>query len=92
MGGRYLSELLVATGQINGETRTPVQGLIEPLSPREREVLQLIADGCSNPGIAAKLVISIPTVKRHITNIYGKLGVRRRTQAIALGRELKLLG
>jgi LuxR family maltose regulon positive regulatory protein len=61
------------------------------LSPREREVLQLIADGCSNPGNAAKLVISIPTVERHITNIYGKLGVSRRTQAIALGRELKLL-
>jgi LuxR family maltose regulon positive regulatory protein len=91
MGGPYLSVLLGAAGETISETRTPVQGLIEPLTPREREVLQLIADGCSNPGIAAKLVITIPTVKRHITNIYGKLGVRRRTQAIALGRELKLL-
>jgi LuxR family maltose regulon positive regulatory protein len=91
MGGPYLSELLGAAGETISGTGTPVQSLIEPLSPREREVLQLIADGCSNPGIAARLVISIPTVKRHITNIYGKLGVRRRTQAIALGRELKLL-
>ncbi len=50
-------------------TQAPAQGLIEPLSRREREVLQLIAAGHSNPRIAARLVISIPTVKRHITNI-----------------------
>jgi ATP/maltotriose-dependent transcriptional regulator MalT len=65
--------------------------LIEPLSEREIEVLRLIAKGCSNAEIGDKLYIAIGTVKRHINNIYGKLGVESRTQAIAKARDLGLL-
>jgi LuxR family maltose regulon positive regulatory protein len=57
---------------------------------REIEVLRLIEAGCSNQDIAGKLVISIPTVKRHISNIYAKLGAESRTQAVAIGKELKI--
>lgn len=58
---------------------------------RELEVLQLIAEGASNQDIAARLVIAGPTVKRHISNIFDKLGVGSRTQAIAQARNLGLL-
>ena len=63
----------------------------EPLSEREREVLRLIADGLSNQEIAEKLVVAVSTVKTHINNVYGKLGVRSRTQAAACAREMNLL-
>ena len=65
--------------------------LPEPLSKREQEVLQLIAAGRSNEEIAAELFIAVSTVKTHLIKIYGKLEVRRRTQAIARARQLKLL-
>jgi LuxR family maltose regulon positive regulatory protein len=67
------------------------QSLLEPLSEREIEVLRLIAIGLSNREIAERLVIAPGTVKRHSNNIYGKLGVRSRTQAVARGRDLGLL-
>jgi LuxR family maltose regulon positive regulatory protein len=67
-----------------------MQLLIEPLTTREVEVLKLIEAGCSNQDIAGQLFISIPTVKRHISNIYSKLGVESRTQAVAIGKELKI--
>jgi LuxR family maltose regulon positive regulatory protein len=65
--------------------------LVEPLTPRELEVLALIVAGLSNRKSAAELVLAMGTVKKHITNIYGKLGIRRRAQAIARARELDLL-
>lgn len=65
--------------------------LLEPLSKRELEVLQLIAAGRSNEEVAAELFIAVSTVKTHLINIYGKLEVRRRTQAIARARQLRLL-
>ena len=65
--------------------------LIEPLSARELEILRLIADGQSNQAIADTLVIAVSTVKRHINNIYGKLDVQSRTQALMRARELQLL-
>jgi LuxR family maltose regulon positive regulatory protein len=71
-------------------TQPSMQLLLEPLTTRELEVLKLIEAGCSNQDISEQLVISITTVKRHISNIYTKLGVESRTQAIALGKELKL--
>ncbi len=64
---------------------------VEPLSPRELEVLRLIAAGQSNPEIARTLVIAISTVKAHINSIFGKLGVTSRTQAIVRARDLHLL-
>lgn len=65
--------------------------LVEPLTKREREVLQLIYEGLSNQEIAEKLVLALNTVKRHTSNIYGKLGVNSRTQAIARARQLGLI-
>lgn len=66
-------------------------GLIEPLTERELELLALIAAGLSNQEIARRLFISLPTVKWHTSNIYGKLGVRNRMQAVAHARELGIL-
>jgi ATP/maltotriose-dependent transcriptional regulator MalT len=65
--------------------------LAEPLSERELEVLALIAAGESNGEIAARLFVSISTVKTHINNLYRKLGARSRTQAIVRARELGIL-
>jgi len=80
-----------AASSATGRRAPAAQPLVEPLSERELEVLRLIADGLSNAEIADKLVIAQGTVKRHINNIYGKLGVQSRTQAVARGRELNLL-
>ena len=92
LGALYLAELLSALPK-EPETAAPAaQPLVEPLSARELEVLKLIAAGHSNEEIASKLIISVKTAKRHISNIYGKLGVKSRTQAVALARELKLVG
>ncbi len=64
---------------------------VEPLSPREQEVLQLVAAGLSTREIADELIIAASTVKRHVATIFGKLGTNRRTQAVAVARELALL-
>ncbi len=63
----------------------------DPLSPREREVLQLIARGLTNQEIAAKLVIAPSTAKRHTTNIYNKLGINNRAEATARAYELGIV-
>jgi LuxR family maltose regulon positive regulatory protein len=65
--------------------------VVEPLSRREREVLQLITAGLTNREIAQELTVATSTVKTHLKNIYAKLGVRNRTQAAAHARELNLL-
>ncbi|MHB1293786.1 MAG: helix-turn-helix domain-containing protein [Anaerolineae bacterium] len=69
----------------------PRTALLEPLSERELEVQGLIAAGCSNAEIGRKLYIAVGTVKRHVNNIYGKLQVQSRTQAVARARELDLI-
>jgi LuxR family maltose regulon positive regulatory protein len=69
----------------------PSSPLIEPLTERELEVLQLIADGLSNRQIAEKLVLAVTTVKKHASNIYGKLGVGSRTEVVDRARNLDLL-
>jgi LuxR family transcriptional regulator, maltose regulon positive regulatory protein len=63
---------------------------VEPLSARELEVLQLVDQGLSNQEIAARLNIAASTVKTHINNIYSKLEVQTRTQAIRRARDLGL--
>jgi DNA-binding NarL/FixJ family response regulator len=68
-----------------------IEGLVEPLSEREQEILALIARGSSNKEIASQLFIAEGTVKNHVTHILGKLGVRDRTQAALKARELGLL-
>lgn len=67
------------------------QPLPEPLSDREVEVLQLIAAGHKNQEIADELVVSLNTVRYHTKNLYGKLGVNKRTQAVAKAQELGLI-
>jgi LuxR family maltose regulon positive regulatory protein len=69
----------------------PSATLPEPLSPREQEVLELVAAGLTNREIAEQLVISAATVKKHVGNLSAKLGVSNRTQAAARARELDLL-
>jgi LuxR family maltose regulon positive regulatory protein len=94
----YLADLLAAYPVEEGVSGTAAVGpkqaplpLIEPLSDREIEVLQLIADGYSNQQVAEQLFISLGTVKAHTASIYRKLDVRSRTQAVAVARELKLI-
>jgi LuxR family maltose regulon positive regulatory protein len=74
-----------------GEGTAVPQPLIVPLSERELEILRRIAAGYSNQEIAQDLVIAVSTVKKHVNNIYGKLGVGSRTRAVAMARELELL-
>jgi LuxR family maltose regulon positive regulatory protein len=69
----------------------PSSALVEPLSDRELEVLHLLAEGLTNPEIASRLFLSLNTVKVHTRNIYGKLDVHNRTQAVAMARALGAL-
>ena len=65
--------------------------MVEPLSEREIEVLQCIAEGLSNRDIAQRLMISLSTVKSHTRSIYGKLEVNSRTQAVARAKSWGIL-
>jgi DNA-binding NarL/FixJ family response regulator len=64
---------------------------VEPLSPRELEVLHLIARGRTNKEIAQQLVVAPGTVKAHTSSIYRKLDVANRTEAVACARQLGIL-
>jgi LuxR family maltose regulon positive regulatory protein len=87
----YVAKLLAACGADLAWPAAREQALPEPLTPREQEILKLVAAGLTNREIAAQLVVSPETVKKHTASIYGKLGVRSRTQAAARARELGLL-
>lgn len=87
-------EAAPSPGVLSAPTLPPVvtpAALPEPLSAREREVLRALAQGATNRELAVALSISAGTVRWHLSNIYGKLGVQRRTQAVARGRALGLL-
>jgi LuxR family maltose regulon positive regulatory protein len=79
------------SGVAPGGTAIRPEPLAEPLTERELEVLRLIARGASNQEIAERLVVTLNTVKKHTSNLFGKLGVASRTQAIVRARELRLL-
>lgn len=88
----YTARLLTAfDASTEGDTTPHPQPLVEPLSKRELEVLALIAQGLSNREISERLVLALSTVKGHNQNIFGKLQVQRRTEAVARARELGLL-
>lgn len=61
------------------------------LSEREMEVLQLIADGCSNKEVGERLFLSESTIKTHVSNLFVKLDVKRRTQAVTRAKELRII-
>jgi LuxR family transcriptional regulator, maltose regulon positive regulatory protein len=82
---------LAALQRDGSSITTPDAKLPEPLSERELEVLVLLAAGNSNRQIASELFVALSTVKTHIKNIYGKLDVRNRTQAVSRAGELGLL-
>ncbi len=86
-----LAEAALIAIEAQSQTRDEYEPFVEPLTEREREVLERIARGMSNPEIAAELVVSIGTVKAHTHNIYGKLGVANRVQALSRARELGVL-
>jgi LuxR family maltose regulon positive regulatory protein len=88
---QYAGRLLAEFPTLQPADRGPQADMVEPLSERELDVLQLIAEGLSNQDIAERLFISLHTVKWHTGNIYGKLGVKNRTQAVARARALALL-
>jgi LuxR family maltose regulon positive regulatory protein len=92
---KYACKLLDAFGKVGKPAAlgSPVESadLVEQLTPREREVLALLALGDSNQAIADKLYITVRTVKKHTSNIYGKLNVSSRTQAVAYARQIGLL-
>jgi LuxR family maltose regulon positive regulatory protein len=103
----YARHLLAACRSLDGATPIPqmeplvsaksapltasVSPLIDPLTDREVEVLRLLAEGATNSMIAAALVVSVGTVKKHIFNVCRKLGAQNRTQAVARARALHLL-
>jgi LuxR family maltose regulon positive regulatory protein len=86
-----LAQFPDTVAQLSVQERTGLPLLREPLSEREREVLRLVAAGLSNQETAAQLSITVGSVKKHLSNIYSKLGVSSRTQALARARELDLL-
>lgn len=98
--GQSLLPPAIATKVVTGLTRMaetpqplqpPPQSLPHPLSERELEIVQLLAQGATNREIAAALVVAEGTVKNHLTNILGKLGARDRAQAALIAKDLGII-
>ena len=95
--GGVLADLLIKAQALGGPAGAYAARLLpagpggEPLSPRERDILRLMAKGRSNQEIAAALYLTVGTVKTHVHHIFGKLDVENRTQALVRARELGLL-
>jgi LuxR family maltose regulon positive regulatory protein len=70
---------------------TAAPGLVDPLTSRELEVLEMLAAGTSNQAIASQLVVTLDTVKKHVSHVLSKLGAANRTEAVARARELGLI-
>ena len=87
----YLARLQRAFGA-GRPARDPVpSGIVDPLTSRELEVLEMLAAGRSNQAIARELVVTLDTVKKHVGHVLGKLGAASRTEAVARARQLGLL-
>ena len=87
---RAFGEQLAAAGAGRAAVAA-VLGLVEQLIVRELEILALLAAGTPNPGIAEQLVVSLDTVKKHVSHVLGKLGAANRTEAVARARQLGLI-
>ena len=87
---RALGAQDVAPGAGRGSV-TVVPGLVEQLTSRELEVLEMLAAGRSNQAIANQLVVTLDTVKKHVSHVLGKLGAANRTEAVSRARELSLI-
>ena len=92
----YLAGLLRACGQAGAappsrRAAAALPGMVEPLTDREVEVLRLLAAGRSNQRIAHELVVTLDTVKKHVTHVLAKLGAANRTEAVARARQLGLI-
>ena len=70
---------------------TAVPGLAEPLTSRDLEVLTMLAAGRPNQATASQLVVTLDTVKKHVSHVLGKLGAANRTEAVSRARELSLM-
>ena len=82
-------EVLVPAPAVFARDHAKVEGL--GITPRELEILELIAAGLSNKEIAERVFVSENTVKTHLSRVFDKLGARRRTQAVQLGKALRLI-
>ena len=87
---RALGAQDVAPGAGRGSVMA-VPGLVEQLTSRELEVLTMLAAGRSNQAIASQLVVTLDTVKKHVSHVLGKLGAANRTEAVSRARELSLI-
>jgi LuxR family transcriptional regulator, maltose regulon positive regulatory protein len=74
-----------------GRDTVAAPGIVDPLTSRELEVLEMLAAGRSNQSVAAELVVTLDTVKKHVSHVLGKLGAANRTEAVARARELRLI-
>jgi LuxR family transcriptional regulator, maltose regulon positive regulatory protein len=93
-GGEHLTRIIRAFGPKRGRDAeaTPSRGgLIEPLTDRELEVLRFLAEGRRNREIADQLVVTVETVKKHVSHIFDKLGATSRTEAVARARDFGLV-
>jgi LuxR family maltose regulon positive regulatory protein len=93
----YLARLLSALADkpagaaARHDSDAAVPGLVQQLTPRELEILAMLAAGTSNPRIAQELVVTLDTVKKHVSHLLGKLAAANRTEAVARARQLGLI-
>ena len=87
----YTTALLAAFEGANPKPEKATQPLIEPLSQRELDVLRLLPTNLTTPEMAESLYIGVNTVRSHIKNIYSKLGVHKRSEAVAKARDLMII-
>lgn len=88
---RYLARLIDAVQTMPSTRCGDRDGLVEPLTPRELEVLRHLSSRLTNQEIASALYVSVNTLKTHVKSVYRKLGVASRTQAVAVGRGIRLI-
>ena len=87
----YLARLQRAFGSGRPANDPVPSGIVEPLTSRELEVLEMLAAGRSNQAIARELVVTLDTVKKHVGHVLAKLGAANRTEAVARAREMSLI-